>query len=269
MLAEPLLHFLLIGTAVFFIAGQSGSSGATAVSSDKVIEVSDDEVARLSSQFAATWNRPPSDEEIAGLVESFVREEVLYREAIALGLDDGDAVIRQRMRLKMEFIGESVAATLEPDETELAAWYADHADQFRPPARLDFLQVMLGDGDDPSDVLAALSEGAAPDSLGRSSLLPASVADATQAAVDGTFGPGFFAAVAGLPSDTWSGPIQSSFGTHVVSLTGVDRPELPPLDDNREQVIAAWRQAQAEALREAQYQALRARYDIRLPAETE
>lgn len=263
--AEPLLHFAVIGAVVFLIAGQSGSAGSVVVRPDTVIDVSAEDIARLSAQFAATWNRSPTEQEVAGLVESHIRDEVLYREAIALGLDDGDAVIRQRLRLKMEFIGESVAATLEPDDAELAAWYDAHSDQFRPPARLAFRQVMIGGPEEAEAVLAALSQGADPETLGRASLLPATVGEGTQAAIDGAFGPGFFEAVAALPPGTWVGPVESSYGQHVVMMTSIDRLDAPPLADVRDAVVAAWRQAQAETLREAQYLALRARYEIRLP----
>lgn len=264
LLGEPLLHFTLIGVALFFFYGQPGASKLPPKLDDDVISVRPETVSRMSSQFAGTWNRSPTEEELASLIESYVREEVLYREALALGLDEGDSVIRQRLRLKMEFIGESVAATMDPDEAVLAAWYADNAAQFTPAARISLQQVLLASPEEAEAVRAALSAGRELETLGQSTMLPASVEAGSPTTIDGTFGPGFFSTVAALPLGEWQGPVKSAYGWHVVALTAVQQPETPPLASVREIVLAAWRQAQAEALREAQYQALRARYEIRL-----
>lgn len=265
LLTEPLLHFALIGTAVFLLYGAPNPQTSNYRSTETVITVTTEDVDRLAGQFVSVWNRTPNPDEVAGLIESHIRDEVLYREAMALGLDEGDAVIRQRLRLKMEFIGESVTATLQPSEADLAMWHAQNADRFTPAARIGLQQIMLESPDDLDMTLAALAEGADPQMMGRATMLPSTVEGASEAALDGTFGPGFFASVATLPVGTWTGPIESSFGWHAVNLTAVDRPAAPPLSEVRDVALAAWRQSQAETLREAQYQALRARYDIRLP----
>lgn len=265
IIREPLLHFALIGLAVFLLFPGDAGGPAGSTPGTTVIEIGNSTVDRLAAQFEATWNRPPNAEETAGLIESHIRQEVLYREALALGLDSGDAVIRQRLRLKMEFIGEAVAAALVPTDADLAAWYAANADDFTGPAIVDFDQVMLADPAEAEATLAALASGADQATLGRGTLLPARVDRGSALAVDGAFGPGFFDAVAAFPPGAWSGPIGSAYGAHLVRLESVFRPAAPPLDDVRDAVIAAWKQEQADLLREAQYQALRARYDIRLP----
>lgn len=269
ILSEPLLHFALIGTTVFLLFGDQEGARPAPVVTDTVITVTPADVDRLSAQFAATWNRPPGAEELAGLVESHVREEVLYREAKALGLDEGDAVIRQRLGLKMEFIAEAAAAAVEPEEGELAQWYEAHADAFTPPPMIAFRQILLESPDAVETLRSSLAAGADPATLGRATMLPANVERASQTGVDGTFGPGFFDAVVELPVGEWVGPVNSAFGLHLVQLVGIDRPATPPLDAVLEQVTAAWRQAKADEIRAAQYEALRARYDIRLPETTE
>lgn len=269
VLSEPLLHFAVIGLLVFllFDGQERGDTGTPA--SDTVITITAADLDRLSAQFAASWNRPPRDEELAGLIEAMIREEVLYREALALGLDEGDAVIRQRLALKLEFVADAAAAVAEPDEAELAEWYASQEDAFRPPAAITFRQILFESPEEAERALASLASGADPDSVGRSSMLPETMEGAAQAAVDGTFGPGFFETVAASPLGEWAGPVTSAFGVHLVQLVGLDRPEVPPLAVMREQVIAAWRQAKAEEFRAAQYEALRARYQIRMPEDVE
>jgi parvulin-like peptidyl-prolyl isomerase len=265
VLAEPLLHFTLIGVAVFAIAGTVVPDSPAVAPDDTLIEITAEDLDRLSMQFASTWNRPPTDAEITGLLESLIREEVLYREALALGLDDGDAIIRQRLRLKMEFFGEAVAAAMTPDEQTLAAWYAEHADDFTPPPRISLRQITLAAPEDAASVLAALEGGVDPGTLGQPTLLPSAVDGGSQLSVDGMFGPGVFDTVTAQPVGIWQGPVASSFGWHLFLLLAIDRPEAPPLAEVQDAVIAAWRQAQAETLREAQYDTFRARYDIRLP----
>jgi parvulin-like peptidyl-prolyl isomerase len=234
-----------------------------------VIDITPPLIDRLSAQFAATWNRPPTDEELAGLIDGHVREEVLYREALALGLDRDDAVIRQRLRLKMEFISEAAASALIPDDATLSAWYADNAAAFAPARTIGFTQVMLADPAMAEEVRAALVAGADPATQGRGTLLPARVDQGSLLAVEGAFGPGFFDTVAALSQGEWSGPVESSYGWHLVLLDSVSAPEVPPLDSVRDAVIAAWRQEQANTFRESQYQAIRATYVVNLPEAAE
>lgn len=265
LLKEPLVQFALIGLVVFLVYPQSPQIPAAGHSNGKVIEISQPVVDRLTAQFSATWNRPPTEAEVAGMIEAHVREEVLYREAVALGLDEGDAVIRQRLRLKLEFVGEAAAALLEPDDTELAAWYAASSARFTPGATIGFRQVMLADPAESEAVLAALAAGEDPATLGRGTMLPATVDRGSAQAVDGAFGPGFFDIVAAQPAGAWAGPVASSFGWHLVKFVGIEVPEAPPLESVREAVVAAWRQETAEMLRESQYEAFRARYEVILP----
>jgi hypothetical protein len=262
---EPLLHFTLIGLAVFLLFPGEQASPATRPDPGTVIDITQPLIDRLSAQFAATWNRPPTDEELAGLIDSHVREEVLYREALALGLDRDDAVIRQRLRLKMEFISEAAASALVPDDATLSAWYAANAADFAPADTVGFTQVMLADPADAEEVRAALVAGADPAMQGRGTLLPGQIDRGSSLAVDGAFGPGFFDAVAALPLGEWAGPIESAYGVHLVRVDTVTTPDAPPFDSVRDAVVAAWRQEQANALREAQYQALRANYELILP----
>jgi hypothetical protein len=261
LLQEPLLHFLLIGVAVFLAFGRAPEVPAQG---PQVIEVTPARIERLAGQFEAVWRRAPTEDELAALIEDFVREEVYYREALALGLDRDDTVIRRRLRQKMEFLGDAGAGALTPGEAALEAHFAAHIDAFTPPARVTFQQVALGD-EDADAVTAALEAGADPATVGRGSLLPATMEAAAATAVDGTFGPGFFAAVAALTPGGWQRPVDSAYGPHLVRLIELEPSQPPPFERVRDRVEAEWRQRKATELREAQYRALRERYEVVLP----
>ncbi|HRW14382.1 peptidylprolyl isomerase [Amaricoccus sp.] len=262
ILREPLLHFLLIGTAVFLAFGLRSEPPRQAEAA--VIEVTPAQIERLSAQFEAVWRRAPEAEELQALAEDFVREEVYYREALALGLDRDDTVIRRRLRQKMEFLADSGAGAIEPNEDDLRDYFTAHLDRFTRPERASFRQVFLGE-DDPAPVLAALSGGGDPSGLGHNSLLPEKVEAAAATAVDGTFGDGFFAAVTALEPGEWRGPVASAFGAHLVRLDVLEPAQTPSFDQVRKLVESEWRQQAAEDLREAQYQAMRQHYEVVLP----
>jgi hypothetical protein len=263
VLREPMLHFLVAGLGLFLAYGLLSERSAETTPPGGVIEVTAAVQDRLATQFASTWSRPPTEEELAGLIEAHVREEVFYREAQALGLDRDDTVIRQRLKLKMDLLGEGAAGAMEPTEAELAAWYAGNGALLAPPGLAVFEQVLLAPGDDAVEVLALLSAGGDPMEVTAGAMLPTSV-EASAPAVDGLFGRGFFDAVVALPPGEWAGPVPSGYGAHLVRLERSEAAPVPPLAEVRERAVELWRQDRAVALREAQYQELRARYDVRI-----
>ncbi len=263
-LREPLLHFLLIGLAVFAL--YRSEAGPPVADAQRVIDVTPAAVDRLAAQFESVWRRAPTEDELAALLDDHVREEVYYREALALGLDRDDTVIRRRLRQKMEFLGDVGASALAPDEAALRAHFEAHPDRFTPDPRVTFRQVFLGDAD-PAPTLAALAAGAEPGGLGRPTLLPPALEAATPTAVDGTFGTGFYDAVAGLDANVWSGPVMSGFGAHLVQVLASEPATPPPFEAVRAAVEADWRRDSADELREAQFRALKDRYEVILPQE--
>ena len=266
VLGEPLLHFLLIGIGLFAAYGLLNRD--TGQAAENVIVVSGQDVERLRQNFEEVWRRKPSETELEALVDDHVLEEVLVREATALGLDQDDTVIRRRLRQKMDFLVGAAGSALQPDDQELAGFYAETSADFTPPARVSFMQVYLGDSPSEADIaaaLAALNGGADPSTLGQRSLLPPAIPPTPEQGVDGQYGRGVFAQVIGFPEGVWSGPVTSGYGVHLVSVLGVSRPETPQLDSVREQVVHAWRAREIERLSELQYQALRDRYTVELP----
>jgi hypothetical protein len=263
LVREPLLHFLVVGALVFVVYGSDetapGGSGMA------VISVTQSQMDRLEEQFEVAWRRAPSEAEIAALVEDWVREEVYYREAMALGLDRDDAVIRRRLRQKMEFLSEGAAAAAVPDEVALAAHHAAHSERFADPSRITFRQVALPDVAMAEGARAALAGGADPGAVGRGGLLPEVMEAVPEAAVDGSFGPGFFARIAALPQGGWEGPVKSAYGVHLVEVVEFEPARDRPFEAVRAAVEQDWHRANAVAVRDAQYEALRQRYRVVLP----
>lgn len=262
VIREPLLHFLMIGIAVFVVYRLVAPPAPAP--DERMIEVSAAQVERLVAQFEAVWNRPPSAAERAGLIDDLVREEIYYREALALGLDRDDTVIRRRLRQKMEFLSDAGASALTPDDDKLRAHFAAAPERFTPPARITFRQIALDDAD-PKPILAKLAEGADPLQFGRGTLLPPAMEAAPATAVDGTFGQGFFAALSELEPGVWSGPVESAFGKHLVEVVAVEPATPPEFEAVRAAVEDDWRRETAGSLREAYYEALREGYDVIMP----
>jgi hypothetical protein len=272
LIREPLLHFLVLGAGLFLLYAYLGDDDPEPV--DRIV-VDEAEVGRLAEQFQRVWMRPPSRQELAGLAEDFVKEEILYREALALGLDQNDLVIRRRMRQKMEFLNADLAEQRTPGEAELQAYLDGHADKFRRPARLSFEHIYLGAGEDlqtaghkAETLLTALSNPATDwRELGDPTLLPAGLEDASDEAIAATFGSELIESIADAPLNKWSGPHRSAYGLHLLRVTEHRPASLPALGEIRAVVEREWRNEQRQQSNERFYQGLRERYsvDIRLP----
>ncbi len=262
---QPLFHFLVLGVAIFAL--NAAVNDEPPAPDKPVIAVSTQDAAWLAEQFAATWRRPPTAEELGGLMDEFVREEIYVREALLLGLDQGDAIVRRRLRQKMEFLTEAGAAAASPTEEVLRAHFAENASKFERAPHLAFTQVMVPAGPEGTveALRAALDAGVSPDSLGERTLLPVGMALSPQQAVDGTFGAGFFESLRAMPQSTWSGPVMSGYGSHLVRLDAFEEGVLPPFEELREAVELDWRAEMAATLRAARFEGLRNQYEVERP----
>lgn len=219
---EPLLHFALIGAALFFVYGRLNPG----VESEQRIVVTQAIVDELARQYEARWMRPASAHELANLVEAHVRDEILYREGVALGMDQDDPVIKRRVRQKLEVMSEEQFAAAPPSDAELSAYMAQNAARFTRPARLSFEQVYF-DGTAPAAEVertvaaakAALARGASPAQLGRPTLLPREAEGMPADLVARDFGPEFAHKLVQLPLAEWAGPVASSLGAHLVRVS--------------------------------------------------
>ncbi len=268
LLRDPLVHFALIGAVVFALyaalAPQAGPApvAATTAAPDRTIVIDAQITDGLTRAFEGVWRRLPTAAELDGLIEAHIAEEVLVREAQALQLDRGDAVVRERLRLKMEFLLEGAAAGETADEATLRSWHADNAERFSDPATISFRQIFAGRDRAAAQALGAKLASGAEDVEGVATLLPGEVASARLAAVDARFGVGFAEQVAALPLETWAGPIRSGYGFHLVRLEAREPPQLRPFADVAETVRADWQAAMAAEARRSGLAALRDRYEV-------
>ena len=269
LVREPLLHFVLLGALLFAL--DAFLRERTVEASGGEIVVSAGRIETLAALFAKTWQRPPTLQELQGLVDDFVLEEALYREGVAMGVDRDDTIIRRRVRQKMEFVVDDLVELTDPDEAQLEAYFAEHATSYARPARFTFRQVYLnadrrGDAarGEADLVLAALRAGTArdPRELGDGSLLEHAFEDAGADLVERTFGPRFAEELAEQPLGEWSGPIESAFGLHLVLVEARVEGELPELAEVRDAVERDWSYAQGEAASEAFYEELLERYRV-------
>jgi hypothetical protein len=269
-LREPLLHFLLLGAALFAAYGWLHPGGDT----PRRIVVSAAQVETIVAQFQGTWQRPPTEAELRGLVDSWIRDEILYREGEALGLERGDPVVKRRVRQKYEVMSEESLVREPPSEADLARYLEQHADAFRQPPRVSFEQVLVvpsgSDANATSAVaaaLAALVAGADPDRVGRPTMLPTGGQDVGLDLIARDFGESFAVELGALQPGSWRGPIKSGFGLHVVRVTARVPGALPPLAEVRSAVEREWESARRQDARETQLRGLRQRYEVVVDAD--
>ncbi len=266
LLREPLFHFLAIGGLIFLLyaAVAEPSPGPT-----DTIVVGPERIERLATGFQAVWRRPPTDDELRALIDDFVREEIYYREALALGLDRNDTVVRRRLRQKMEFLTDSGADLIEPAAGELEAYLAANEQTFRRGPRLAFEQIFLGETPGPESITGSLSAlqsdpATDPSALGERTLLPARLGLSPPNAVDGVFGKGFFERLAELPPGAWTEPVVSAYGVHLVRILDAQPARTPPLEEVRDAVLRDWKAAKALEIRELHYARLRERFVVEI-----
>lgn len=254
LLREPLVHFILAGAAIYLGLTWFGDPVDPA---SRTIALTADDRAGISLGFERTTGRPPTDAEMAGLVDRWVREEVLYREALRLGLDDGDPVVRRRMATKMDELASATAETATVDDATLQSWLERNPQRFAEDGSVSFEQLYFVSESEARTALQQSSPSGSPISL------PARVEVVSQREVREVFGQQFAEGLAALaPRDDWQGPVASGFGWHIVRLTARETGKVPPLAQIRDRVEAEWRIATIAARREAAYQLLREAYEV-------
>ncbi len=268
-LKDPLVHFVLLGAAIFgFFAFYEDDSGAD----ERQIVIPEAEIDGLWGAMSMIYGRAPTEAEIQQLIEPRIREEVLYREALALELGRNDSQVRQRLVEKMTFLSEDLIPAEPPSDAEVVTFFETNRETFVEPARVDFEQLYFSPsahGDRivaaAEDALAALAEGADPESVGDASTVPRVREAASAEDLSADLGEEYAAGVLALAADgAWHGPIRSFFGVHVVRVTARSEARTPPLEEIRDRVVSALNDERRRNANEQAYQALRGRYDIRI-----
>ena len=268
MVHEPLLHFLLIGAALFGVFPFLRDDGAPR--RDQIV-VSAGKIEHLAALFARTWQRPATHEELEGLINDFIREEAAYREGLALGLDRDDPIIRRRIRQKLDFLAEDLASQVEPTKADLTSYLATHPEDFRTAPRLSFRQVYVnpeqrrnGLDADVRALVMALNSDPSIDASGLGDRIPLEhgYAHLSTRDIANLFGAPFAAAIVGLEPGTWQGPIPSGYGVHLVIVDERHAGRQPTLDDVRDAVRRDWENTRRQAMIDQFYRTLLKKHEI-------
>ena len=271
LLTDPLFHFLLIGAALFIIFEISSSTGDSF--EDKIL-ISKGDITALESNFARTWQRPPTEKELLGLIEESVRDEIAFREAVKMGLDQNDSYIRRRLRMKMELLIEDIGTLEPPSENELSDYLENNRESFRKEPQVGFSQVYLNvekraksleeDVKRLLQQLNGIGTDANPEKFGDAIMLPKQFPLSSLNIIARQFGSNFADDIAGLRPGSWEGPIESSYGLHLVlihdSVAGRD-PDLSEIRPAVEREYVAKRQRE---LKEEAYQKLKEQYPVEI-----
>ena len=275
-LREPLIHFLLLGAVLFAVDGYLPPARGSGPSS-KQIQLSLDDLAQLALQFQAQWRREPTAQELTRLIENKVQNEVLYREALAMGLDKDDEIVKRRMAQKLQFLAEDVAAAREPTTAELKSWFEKNNANFAEPNRVSFRHLYFSPDrrgqrarDDAAKALAKLAgqpqDAKLAASLADPFMFQDYYRDRAPEFLGKEFGPRFAQAVAKLPPGSWQGPVESGLGWHLVFVDTVIPATCRPLRRSSRDVKSAWLSEQKELAWRKAYEAMRAKYTVLLPA---
>jgi len=275
-LREPLLHFLLIGIAVFAVSAYM-HRGRGGFDSSRQIALTLDELRQMDMYFESQWHRQATPAEFQAMVEDKVREEVLYREALAMGLDKDDTIVKRRMAQKMQFLAEDVAAAHEPSTAELKAWFEKNSNKFALPSRYSFRHLYFSPDkrgkkaqEDATRTLAKI--GSQPEdsqlavSLADPFMFQDYYGDRAPEALAKEFGPQFVVALEKLKPGSWQGPIESGYGWHLVFVDTVILGRIPAFEEMEPDVKTAWLGEQKATAWQKAYAEMRAKYAVLLPA---
>ena len=267
VLKEPLLHFLGLGLGLFLLYSVVTPGD---VASHRVV-VSQAIVDDLVKQYAMKWSGPPDAKQLTALIDSYVYDEILYREGIASGLGRDDPVIKRRICQKIDMMTEDESDHSVPTDAQLQEYLDAHPSKFESPARVSFEQVYFDlQGTDRAGKLGlikvALTQGANPAEYGQVSLLPRSIHSEDLNLVSRDFGATFAAALKKLPIGVWSGPVKSSLGDHLVRVHAWSPSSVPSLEQSRAAVIREWENDRRLKATSDNYLRLRKDYAVVLEA---
>jgi len=275
-LREPLLHFLLLGAVLFAIYGYL-HRGRGGVESSRQIALTLDDLRTMEAYFESQWHRQPTPQEFQAMVEDKIREEVLYREGLAMGLDKDDTIVKRRMAQKMQFLAEDVASAHEPSTAELKAWFDKNSQKFALPSRYSFRHLYFSPDkrgknaqEDAGQTLAKIA-GQAEDSKLAAALADPFMfqdyyGDRTPEAIAKEFGPQFAVALEKLKPGSWQGPVESGYGWHLAFIDTVIPGRVPAFEEIEPDVKTAWLGEQKAQAWQKSYGEMRAKYVVLLPA---
>jgi hypothetical protein len=272
LLREPLFHFVALGAVLYGI--YAVTSDRIAADESRTIRITASDIELLTATFSRQWQRPPTEGELRNLIDSRVREEVLYREALAAGLDNNDVVVRRRMVQKMDFLSQDLALLTDPTDQELQTFFQEHKEEYRIPPRLSFSHVYFNSDrrgpvveDDARRVLAEIttrtpSPQRAPE-RGDRFMLGHEFINRSTAEIEREFGSRFAEALFEMEPG-WHGPIVSGYGLHLVFIDDRVEGRIPDYTEVRDRLVMDFNRMRSERAKNALFEGLLEKYDIEI-----
>jgi hypothetical protein len=268
---EPLVAFFVLGFVVFGL--HSLLNRARQEDKDPfTVEVTSSDIEWIKSSFEARMKRQPTQKEFQALIDHFIRDEILHREALAMDLDDRDLIIQRRLVQKLTFVFEDLAETLEPTDDELKKYLEQNRDKYKTPAMISFTQVYFSPEkretalDDANAALAGLkAEDSPPEAaatLGDATMLAASFRQKTAVEVARALGQAFADKLFATDEKGWQGPIASTFGWHVVYVSERRASKTPEFSSLRDEVKADFMYLRKKEVVDTAYSAAKSRYTV-------
>jgi len=275
-LGEPLVHFLVVGIALFAGYHFLNSEHEGGANTQEIVLTKDD-VRQLAISWLAQGRSTPTVEQVRGLVDQKVTQEILFREAVALGLDRDDEVVKRRLAQKMDFLAADVAALQEPSAEQLQTWFSHNSANFALPGHASFRHLYFSSDKhgkttrDAASAALALVTGKLPDSpevaaVGDPFMFQNHYGDATPDQMAKEFGPEFSKALFQLKPGKWEGPIQSGYGWHLVWMEAIESGRIPTFAEVEPNVKAGWIEDQYREIKGAALNEMRSRYVVTVPA---
>jgi hypothetical protein len=265
IMREPLVHFLLIGAGLFLLF--NFTNGPAGDKPNRIV-VTPGRVEQMTARFTRSRMRPPTEQEIAGLIENHLRDEVYYREALAMGLDKDDGLIRRRMRQKVEYILEDISAQADPTDETLTAFMRQRMDKYRVEAQISFQQVYLNPDrrkdmvGDARKMLVRLRAGTDPETLGDTIMVAHKFDSASESEIERAFGESFARQILKLELGDWAGPVISGLGGHLVMISERRDGRMSELAEVRTVVERDWLAQRRKELKDITFRKLLEGYEV-------
>jgi hypothetical protein len=268
LLKGPLLHFLLLGAALFALNAWRAKERLADNAAPR-IEVTAAVIEQLRAASERQFGKAPNAEELRGLVMARIREEIFYREALALGLDRDDTIVRQRLAQKMDFLTGDLTGAAEPADAAVREFFEKNAARYAKAGRVSFRHVYFskekrsaGAEAAATEALAALVKGASEETMGDPFLHGFEFAEREQDDVIAAFGREFAEKLAAQPTGEWSGPVMSSYGLHLVRVEARMEPRAVKFDEVRERVLRDFHDERRRTANSEIFEKLRERYQV-------
>jgi len=273
ILKEPLLHFILAGAGIYLLFSWLGQTESEEAVAENTIVITEGEMNWLAESWQKRWNRPPTNEEMLGLTKQHLRETVLYREAMSMGLDKDDIIIRRRLAQKLEFLSQDLIQPEPPTDGELRAFLSKNIDRYRMPELITFTHVFLDPDkredrtlDDAKKLKEELiSDGIVPSEsseLGDTFMLQSYYPERAESDISKLFGGEFARSIMKLEPEKWHGPVLSGYGTHLVYVHALQVFPAPTFEQVSARVAADWDSEKRERLNDEYIASLLRRYNV-------